>query len=127
MSRTLHIVRNAYRATLEEQDDPILWLLQAMQGAGVDGTALLCGTAVGYGVMSQDASGLVFGARGQTQPPRLADDLTRMLERGIPVHYVCEDATERGITEEDLVPGLQAVDREKVADLLGRFDRVFAW
>ena len=28
------IVESAYRAVMVEQDDPILWLLAAMQGAG---------------------------------------------------------------------------------------------
>ena len=127
MSRKLHIVNSAHRATLEEQDDPILWLIQAMQGAGGDGAVLLAGTAVGYGVIAQDASGLGFGACRQTQPPRIAADLARMLDAGMPVHYVREDADERGITEAEVVPGLQPIDREKVADFLGQFERVFAW
>ncbi len=127
MKRTLHIVRTAHRATLEEQDDPILWLVQAMQGAGGDGAILLSGTAVGYGVVAQDASGLSFGTFTQTQPPRIAEDLGRMLDQGLSVHYVSEDATERGLDREALVPGLRAVDREKVADLMDGFDFVFTW
>jgi hypothetical protein len=127
MKRILHVLRDAYRANLEEQDDPILWLIQCMQGAGADGAVLLSGTAVGYGVAAQDASGLAFGSHEQTQPPRIADDLQRMLEAGIPVHFVSEDAEERGITRDELIPSLEAVEREKVGDLLARFERVFAW
>ena len=127
MSRTLHVINSAYRATLEEQDDPILWLVQAMEGAGADGTLLLCGTAVNYGVPSQDASGLAFGAREQTQSPRIAEDLVRMLARGMSIPYVSDDAMDRGLSHDELVPGLQPVEREKIADLLGRFERVFAW
>ena len=127
MNRTLHIVRQAHRATLEEQDDPILWLVQAMQAGGADASVLLCGTAVGYGILGQDASGLAFGAHRQTQPPRIADDLERMLERGIPIRFVSEDADERGLPRDRLVPGLEPIAREKVAELLGRFDRVYAW
>ena len=127
MNRTLHIVRQAHRATLEEQDDPILWLVQAMQAGGADASVLLSGTAVGYAIRGQDAAGLAFGAHRQTQPPRIADDLERMLERGIPVHFVSEDADERGLQRDRLVPGLEATPREKVADLLARFDRVYAW
>jgi len=127
MNRIIHVVNSAYRATLEEQDDPILWLIQAMQGAGGNGAVLLRGTAVGYGVTTQDASGLAFGPRKQTQPPRIADDLKRMLDGGLSVHYVSEDAADRGLSEVDLLPGLLPVDREKVADLLQRFEGVFTW
>ena len=126
-SRTLHMVSSAYRATLEEQDDPILWLVQGMEAAGEDCSVLLCGTAVNYAVVSQDASGLAFGARKQTQPPRIAEDLLRMIASGMSIQYVSDDATDRGITSDELVPGLQPVGREKVADLLDRFERVFAW
>ena len=34
--RQLHIVDGAYRATLEEQDDPVVWLCHAMRGAGAE-------------------------------------------------------------------------------------------
>lgn len=127
MMRTLHILRNAYRANLEEQDDPILWLIQAMQHGGNEAAVLLTGTAVGYGVAAQDAAGLILGGYEQTQPPQIADDVRRVLAAGIPVHYVSEDAEDRGIERRELVPGVDAIDRAKLPDLLASYERVLAW
>ena len=34
MAKTLQVVTHAYRCTIEEQDDPIVWISRAMKGAG---------------------------------------------------------------------------------------------
>ena len=89
--KTLNIIEAAYRGTIEEQDDTIVWITHAMQGAGADLAVLLRGSAVNCAVRAQDASGLQFGAEKQTQPPSLADDLAALLPKGVPIYAVEED------------------------------------
>ncbi len=125
--RTLNIVETAYRATLEEQDDTILWLSQVLRGAGAEVGVLLSGNAVAYAVRDQDASGLCFGALRQTQPPRIADDVSRLVDGGAPVFVVEEDLADRGITLSELVPGPKTVARSEIASLFDDYERVWHW
>jgi predicted peroxiredoxin len=125
--KVLNIVEAAYRGTLEEQDDTILWICTAMKGANADIDVLLRGNAVNYATKAQDASGLSFGGQEQTQPPKLADDLTRLKGKGAKI-YVVEDALrERGIEPGELIDGLDFVPRAKVAKLFADYDQVWHW
>ena len=83
--KTLSIVESAYRATIEEQDDTIVWIHGAMKGAGADLVLLLRGNAVNYLVESQNAGGLSFGDWEQTQPPRIASDLAALAAKGVEI------------------------------------------
>jgi sulfur relay (sulfurtransferase) DsrF/TusC family protein len=125
--KTLSIVENAYRATIEEQDDTIVWLHGAMKAAGADLALLLRGNAVNYLVQRQDAGGLAFGDWRQTQPPRIASDLAALAAKGVDICYVAEDVAERGIARNELINGAQPVAREAVAEMLGRYGRVWYW
>ena len=95
--KTLSIIESAYRATLEEQDDTIVWLHVAMQSAGAEIAVLMRGNAVNYLVTRQEASGLAFGDWRQTQPPAIASDLAALAAKGVEVSYVAEDLVDRGI------------------------------
>jgi hypothetical protein len=125
--KALQIVTAAYRCNVEEQDDPVLWISQAMKGAGADLHVLLEQGAVTYAARGQDASGLSFGGRAQTQPARIEEDLTRLVARGAEVHFVEEDAAERGLEPGDFVPGLHGVSRAAVPALFARYDQVWRW
>jgi intracellular sulfur oxidation DsrE/DsrF family protein len=125
--KVLNIVEAAYRGTLEEQDDTIVWICHAMKGANADIDVLLRGNAVNYAVKSQDASGLAFGSAAQTQPPQLANDLVKLKAKGVKL-YVVEDALkERGIGAGELIDGLDFVPRSGLAKLFADYDQVWHW
>ena len=79
--KSLNIVESAYRAVMEEQDDTILWLLAAMQGAGGAHTVVLRGNAVNYAIAGQGVSGLTVGEWKQTQAPKMDRDVVDLMEK----------------------------------------------
>jgi intracellular sulfur oxidation DsrE/DsrF family protein len=125
--RILQIIENAYRATVEEQDDTVVWFTHAMRAGGAEMTVVLRGNAVNYAVRGQDASGLQFGSRKQTQPPDLARDVAQLVARGVPVYAVAGDAADRGIGAAEIVEGVQVVDHARIPRLIAEHDLVFHW
>jgi sulfur relay (sulfurtransferase) DsrF/TusC family protein len=125
--KVLSIVESAYRATIEEQDDTILWTSNALKGAGADIDVLLRGNAVNYGVKGQDASGLQFGGKKQTHPPQLEEDLQRLMDQGAKVFVTTDDAAERGLERTDLIRGLEPVSRSGIAKLCADYDQIWHW
>jgi sulfur relay (sulfurtransferase) DsrF/TusC family protein len=125
--KVLNIVESAYRATIEEQDDTILWTSTALKGAGANVDVLLRGNAVNYGVKGQDASGLQLGAKKQTHPPQIEDDLQRLMDTGAKVYVVTDDAAERGLERTDLIGGLEPLSRSRIAKLCADYDQIWHW
>jgi hypothetical protein len=126
--KSLNIVESAYRAVMEEQDDTILWLLAAMQGAGGAHTVVLRGNAVNYAVAGQGVPGLAIGEWKQTQAPRMDRDVSDLIEnRKIPVYIVEEDLAERGIAGNELVPGVKLISRRALPALFAEYEIVSNW
>ena len=126
--KTLNIVESAYRAVMEEQDDTILWLLAAMQGAGAEHTVVLRGNAVNYAIAGQGVPGLTVGEWKQTQPPKMDRDVVDLIEnRKIPVYVVEEDLAERGIESRELVPAVKLLSRKALAVLFSEYEIVSHW
>jgi hypothetical protein len=126
--KTLNIVESAYRAVMEEQDDTILWLLAAMQGAGADHTVVLRGNAVNYAVAGQGAPGLSVGSWKQTQAPRMDRDVADLVEkRKMPVFIVEEDLVDRGIDARELIPGVQLLSRAALPAMCAEYAVVSLW
>ena len=125
--KVLQIVESAYRATIEEQDDTILWLTQAMRGAGADLDVLLRANAVNYAITGQDASGLAFGDWKQTQPPNIPDDVARLIGKGVAIYAVAEDLADRGLGNARMVDGVERIGRAALPRLMGGYDQIWHW
>lgn len=125
--KTLQIIESAYRANIEEQDDPVVWITHAMKTAGANLAVLLRGNATNYAVVGQDARGLSLGGKSHAHPPDVAGEVARLLTKGVPVYVVQDDAAERGLESSDLVPGVQTVARAGLPRLFAGYDQVWHW
>ena len=125
--KTLQIVDSAYRATLEEQDDTVVWLTHVLRGAGADLTLLLRGNAVNYAVAAQEPVALAIGDWTQSHPPSIAADLKGLRTKGVEIFAVKEDLEDRGIVEGQMIDSVAVVSRSRLADLVGGFQRVWHW
>ena len=125
--RVLQIIEPAYRATLEEQDDTVLWFTRAIRAAGAPADVLLCGTAVNYTVRGQDAEGFQVGGWTQQHPPAIEHDLTKLIESGARVAVLAEDLAERGIATEAMLPGVEVLSRRSLGGLCAQYQRIWKW
>lgn len=125
--KILSIVETAYRATLEEQDDTILWLNHNLKRSGADVTLLLRANAVNYAVRGHDARGLAFGEKKLVHPPEPDKDLEKLIESKVAVYVVEEDLRERGLPQDRLIDGLEKISRGNLPALLEGFDHVWHW
>ncbi len=126
--KTLNIVESAYRAVMEEQDDTILWVLAAMQGAGADHTVVLRANAVNYAVTGQGAPGMCVGEWKQTQAPKMDRDVADLIEkRKMTVYVIEEDVAQRGIDKGELMSGIELLPRARLPELCQEHAIVSLW
>lgn len=125
--KALQVIEAAFRGSLEEQDDTIVWLTHSMHGAGASLSVLLRGNAAAYVVTGQDAAGLRFGKWTQTHPPRIDREVEKLIEKGIPVYVVREDLEKRGLDALPLIEGFTLVPRKDIARLFEEHDQIWHW
>ena len=124
--KILNIVETAYRATLEEQDDTILWLTGALKRAGAELGVMLRSNAVNY-LVPQECPPIKIGTTGINHPAHPNEDLKRLHENGVPIFAIREDLEERGVSITSCIDGVKFIHRNDIALLLEDYDQVWHW
>ena len=128
MASLLCICDQGYRASVEEQDDTVIWMAHMLQREDNTTVSLvLRGSTVNYASHSQRSVGVTFGDWTQAHPADFPRDLARFREDGGRVFALASDLTRYGLTDTDLVEGVTLVEDAGVADLVAEHDFVSFW
>lgn len=122
----LSVLRHTEYGNLEDSDIG-LFASAFAPVAGSRMTILLSEDAVNYGVRGQEGTGIRI-AGAPVQPGFLIEtDIRSVQEARIPVYALREDLEERGITTDELVPGITLLSRGELGRFIDQFDVVWNW
>lgn len=125
--KTLNIVSSGYRATIEEQDDTVVWVTHSLRNAGAQIDMLLRGAAVNYPVQGQAVAPIKFGGREQRHGPDVLAQVRDFVGNGSKIYAVQEDLDDRAIDRRDLLQEVEIVSRDDLPELLKSYDQVWHW
>lgn len=116
----LQVIGSTYRLTPEEYGGSVVWNTRSLDGSAGAFGLLLRDDAVAYALRDRDDGSL--SSPGQQEA---GNGLARLIESGVEVHYVQEDATERGLMDHRLIEGVKPLKTSDVPHLVGRYRRVW--
>jgi sulfur relay (sulfurtransferase) DsrF/TusC family protein len=125
--KLLNVVSSGYRATLEEQDDTVVWISHAMRNAGAEIDLLLEEAAVNYPLEGQSVDPLSIGGRAQSHAPDVHEQIRNFVGNGSAVYVVEEDLDERGIEGRRLLQEVRLIPRSELPKLISGYDQVWHW
>lgn len=130
--RVLQILDQAFRTTVEEQDETIFWLIQSMlklssQDPENEMDLLLSGNGIYYAYQKQKQPSIQIGDWIQTQPANIPRDIKNIIDSGVSVFVVYEDIWERGLEFLPVPHGVDVINRKELPQIFQRADQVWHW
>lgn len=125
--KILNIVSSAYRATMEEQDDTVVWLTHTLRRAGADVDLLLRGATANYVIEGQAVAPLTIGDRTQRNAPDVHGAVRDLADAGARILVLEEDMMRYGLSTCDQLAQTQLVPLGELPVLLSGYDSIWHW
>lgn len=125
--KVLNIVSAGYRATLEEQDDTVIWLTHMLKKAGAEIDVLLRGSAANYVIEGQMVTPLTIGERVQLHGPDVHGQTRGLAEAGVKIYVLEEDLKSRGAHNSPRLQQAELLNSDALPGLLAQYDQVWHW
>ena len=130
--RILQVLDQAFRTTVEEQDETILWLIQSMLKKSLvdpenEMDVLFSGNAVYYPYQKLRQPPLTIAGWQQSQPAEIHRDIENLKRSGVSVFVVYEDLWDRGLELLPVPVGIDVINRKELPDIYTRADQVWHW
>lgn len=125
--KILSILSSGYRATLEEQDDTVLWFSQTLRRSSADIDLLLRNSAVNYIVGGQVVTPLAIGGREQRNAPDVHGQVLALAESGAGIFVLEEELEKYGLADKAKHNWIQVIAAPDLPSMVAGYDRVWHW